>query len=158
MAIRYRLWIIPDATWVVYKNGAQRSFATKERAEKAKAEYNDPANLDIRAVNEFGKYVTVESTRKGKKRGKLIVPNVRKVELQGEEFKIDAAVPFTQRNRPTQVKFLRTLVKLKIGESFLFPITSNHRNIVAACPILIGRRFVIRQEPGNIEYRVWRME
>jgi len=48
-------------------------------------------------------------------------------------------------------------VKLEVGESFLFAITSNHRNAISIIHYLTDKRFFVRRAE-NGQFRVTRTE
>lgn len=156
MTLRYRLWNKDLGEWEAYANGVPRSMSTRSRAVNKRKAMKNFRSIIIKPVDEFGKVVYIEA-KKRKGGVRPIVPVVREVETTGGgegTFAIEE-VGVTPRNRTPYGKFLSTLVKLEIGESFLYPVTSNHRNILAACPILTGRRYSARAE-GNT-YRVGRV-
>ena len=51
--------------------------------------------------------------------------------------------------------FLNALKTMRVGTSFtLSSVSSSHRNVTSACPILLGKSFTIRKEGKG--YRVGR--
>jgi hypothetical protein len=53
-------------------------------------------------------------------------------------------------------KYVRAIATLKVGESFLYRMTSNHRNAISVIQYALGRKFRTRVE--NDKYRIARVE
>lgn len=53
-------------------------------------------------------------------------------------------------------KYVRRITTLQVGESFLYRMTSNHRNAISVIQYALGRKFMTRAE--NDKYRIARVE
>jgi hypothetical protein len=67
-------------------------------------------------------------------------------------------VTFESRNPKDQEwpEYVKTLGIMKVGESFLTKMSSNHRNALSIAQYLLGRRYITRKEAGR--FRVLRIE